>query len=313
MDHQWSIHRRRLLQMLAAGTALSALPLPLSLAQGRQPLALERTIPSSGEAVPSVGLGTWITFNVGDNQRLLDSCADVMAAFFDGGGAMIDSSPMYGSSQNTVGYGLDRLNARDEVFSADKIWTRDGDEGRPQSRESADLWRIEGFDLLQVHNLVSWQAHMKTLRAMKEEGTVRYIGITTSHGRRHDEMERIMRSEPIDFIQLTYNPVDREAEDRLLPLAREKGIGVIVNRPFRRGALTESLAGDPLPEWAGEVDASSWAQLILKFILSNPAVTCAIPATTRVDHVRENLAAATGPLPDHDFRERISDTIRSLY
>ena len=284
MADQWLLQRRRLLQGLAAGVGLSALPFSLARAQSSGPLT--RPLPDSDITLPAVGLGTWITFNVGDNQRLLNNCADVMAAFFEGGGAIIDSSPMYGSSQNTVGYGLDKLNARGQVFSADKIWTRDGDEGRSQSRESADKWRGERFD--------------------------RTIGITPSHGRRHREFERIMASEPIDFVQLTYNPVDREAEDRLLPLARERGIGVIVNRPFRQGALTERLASEPLPDWASEVGANSWAQLILKFILSHPAVTCAIPATTRVDHVRENLAAATMPLPEPAMRQRIAETIRAL-
>ncbi|MFL1407405.1 aldo/keto reductase [Marinobacter sp. M1N3S26] len=309
MADQWSLTRRRLLRGLAAAASLSALP--LSLARAREGGPLTRPLPGRDITLPSVGLGTWITFNVGNNQRLLDNCVDVMAAFFEDGGAIIDSSPMYGSSRNTVGYGLNKLDARDQVFSADKIWTR-GDDGRRQSRESAELWQVDRFDLLQVHNLVNWQAHLDTLKAMRDEGAVRTIGITTSHGRRHREIEQVMTSEPIDFVQLTYNPVDREAEDRLLPLAREKGIGVIVNRPFQRGALTERLASEPLPDWATEVDAGSWAQLILKFILSHPAITCAIPATTRVDHVRENLAAAREPLPDPDLRRRISDTIRSL-
>jgi diketogulonate reductase-like aldo/keto reductase len=310
MADQYSLQRRRLLQGLAAGAGLSALPVSLARAQDDGPL--HRPLPTRDISLPAVGLGTWITFNVGSNQRLLDNCADVMAAFFKAGGAMIDSSPMYGSSRNTVGYGLNKLNARDQVFSADKIWTRNDDDGRRQSRESARLWQVDRFDLLQVHNLVSWQAHLDTLKTMRNDGAVRTIGITTSHGRRHREMERIMENEPIDFVQLTYNPVDREAEDRLLPLAREKGIGVIVNRPFRQGALTERLASETLPDWAGEVGAESWAQLILKFTLSHPAVTCAIPATTRVDHVRENLAAAARPLPDPAFRARIADTIRSL-
>lgn len=309
MTHQWSQRRRRLLQALTAGTALTALPVSWSQAA---PAPISRRSPTGGSDIPAVGLGTWITFNVGDNPRLLDSCTRVMKAFFDGGGTVIDSSPMYGSSQNTLGYGLDKLDARDRVFAADKIWTRDGDDTRRQGRESADLWRLDQFDLLQVHNLVSWREHLDTLKAMKEEGAVGSIGITTSHGRRHRELEQIMASEPVDFVQLTYNPVDREAEDRLLPLAREKGIGIIVNRPFRQGALTERLANEPLPDWAAEVGADSWAQLILKFILAHPAVTCAIPATTRVDHVRENLAAAQAPLPDDDLRKRISDTIRSV-
>ena len=168
------------------------------------------------------------------------------------------------------------------------------------------------FDLLQVHNLLTWKAHLQTLFQMKAAGAVRYVGITTSEGRRHDLLEQIMRNEPIDFVQFSYNVVDREAEARLLPLASERGIAVIVNRPFRQGALTQRLKNEPLPEWAREFGVWSWAQLMLKFILSHPAVTVAIPATTRVDHVRENLAAAAGPMPDPAVRERISAHVKAL-
>ena len=168
------------------------------------------------------------------------------------------------------------------------------------------------FDLVQVHNLLTWKAHLQMLFQMKAAGTVRYVGITTSEGRRHDLLEQIMRNEPIDFVQFSYNVVDREAEARLLPLASERGIAVIVNRPFRQGALTDRLKREPLPEWAREFGVSSWAQLMLKFILSHPAVTVAIPATTRVDHVRENLSAAAGPMPDPAMRERISAHVKAL-
>lgn len=257
-----------------------------------------RVIPAAGTTLPAVGLGTWITFNVGSDPVLLDECAAVIAAFVEEGGGMIDSSPMYGSSQDTIGYGLERLGHPENVFSADKVWTGSVPEGPEQIRQSRAEWGVRGFDLLQVHNLVEWQGHLETLFAMKAEGALGHVGVTTSHGRRHGELERIMRDQPIDFVQLTYNLADREAEARLLPLAREKGIAVIVNRPYRQGALTRRLAGQPLPAVAPEIGASSWAQVLLKFILAHPAVTVAIPATTKVAHVRENKAAARGPLPD---------------
>lgn len=298
-------HRR---ELLAAGAA-AALPAWLpQLASAAEPIP-QRPIPGSEASIPAVGLGSWITFNVGSDPQLRDECAAVMAAFFAEGGAVIDSSPMYGSSPAVIGYGLDKLERHDAVFAADKVWT-EGD-GAAQIHESLSDWRRRRFELLQVHNLVAWRKQLPLLREMKAAGELGFVGVTTSHGRRHDALERIMRGEPLDFVQLTYNPVDREAERRLLPLAEERGIAVIVNRPFRRGALTERLAGTPLPEVAGELAATSWAQLILKFILAHPAVTCPIPATTRVDHVRENLRAARGPLPDTRQREAIAAAIRA--
>ncbi len=259
---------------------------------------ITRPIPSTEEALPVVGLGSWITFNVGDDIVARDSCAQVMAAFFEAGGRLIDSSPMYGSSQEVIGYGLEKLGRPVNLFAADKVWTSSGEDGPAQMEELRRHWNIPRFDLVQVHNLVGWQDHLETLGAMKAEGKLRYVGITTSEGRRHGEFEKIMASESLDFIQVTYNVLDREAERRIFPMARERGIAVIVNRPFRQGELTENLAGYPLPPWAGEIGAVSWAQLILKFIVSHPAVTCAIPATTKIAHVRENLEAARGNLPD---------------
>ena len=273
---------------------------------------LTRTLAETGATVPAVGLGSWITFNVGADPVLRAECAEVMAAFLAAGGALIDSSPMYGSSQEVIGAGLDSLDATATVFSADKVWTGDTDEGRAQIEQSRENWRVPRFDLVQVHNLVGWEAHLDTLAALKAEGAVRHIGITTSHGRRHDLFEQIMRSRDLDFVQFTYNPVDREAEQRLLPLARERGITVLVNRPFRRGALPDRLRGEPLPEWATALGAQTWAQLVLKFILSHPAATLPIPATTRPDHARENVAAASGPMPDADQRERIVRLIQDL-
>lgn len=271
-----------------------------------------RRIPSSGEAIPAVGLGTWITFNVGNDPVLRDESAAVMAAFFEAGGGMIDSSPMYGSSQPVVGFGLERLGHPATLFSADKVWTGSGKDGPAQIEQSRQYWGVPAFDLLQVHNLLGWEAHLGTLFDMKAAGALRYVGITTSHGRRHGLFAEIMRAQPLDFVQLTYNIADREAEDRLLPLAQERGMAVIVNRPFQRGALIARLEGKPLPAWAGEIGAASWAQFLLKFILSHPAVTTAIPATSRVDHVLENKRAAEGALPDAATRRRMVDYVREL-
>jgi diketogulonate reductase-like aldo/keto reductase len=296
--------------VLAGGAALAATALASPL-RAQTPQVLTRAIPSSGESIPAIGLGTWITFNVGYDPVLADECAAVMAALFKGGGRMIDSSPMYGSSQPVIGYGLKRLGAP-PVFAADKVWTSSGSAGPGQIEQSRRYWGVTKFDLLQVHNLLAWRVHLKTLYAMKEAGRVRYVGITTSEGRRHDLFEQVMRAEPLDFVQFTYNIVDREAEQRLLPLARDRGMAVIVNRPFRQGDLTSALADKPLPDWAGGIGAASWAQFILKFILSHPAVTVAIPATSRVDHARENVAAATGPLPDEKLRQRMAGYVREL-
>jgi diketogulonate reductase-like aldo/keto reductase len=273
---------------------------------------LTRPVPSTGEALPLVGLGTWITFNVGNDTEARDSCAEVMRAFFEAGGRLIDSSPMYGSSQGVVGYGLQKLGHPSRLFSADKVWTSSGSGGPTQIEESRRHWTVPRFDLLQVHNLLSWEAHLRTLLTMKAAGEVRYVGITTSEGRRHREFESIMRQHPLDFIQVTYNILDREVEDRILPLAAERGIGVIVNRPFQQGVLIDRLERHPLPAWATEIDAKSWAQFVLKFVVSHPAVTCAIPATTQVDHMRENMAAATGQLPDAAMRTRMIAYVESL-
>jgi diketogulonate reductase-like aldo/keto reductase len=272
---------------------------------------LTRPIPSSGEALPLVGLGSWITFNVGNDPQARDSCTDVMRAFFAAGGRLIDSSPMYGSSQPVIGEGLRKIGAAN-VFSADKVWIGSPARGPAQIEASRHHWGVPKFDLLQVHNLLAWEEHLRTLFAMKAAGQVRYVGITTSEGRRHGEFEKIMRAHPLDFVQLSYNILDREAEARLLPLARERGMAVIVNRPFREGDLIRKIAGKPLPPFAAEIGATSWAQLILKFIVSHPAVTCVIPATTRVDHVQENVGAARDPLPDAAMRARIVSYVERI-
>jgi len=271
---------------------------------------LTRPIPSSNEQIPLVGLGSWITFNVGNDQPAREQCAQVMRNFFAAGGRLIDSSPMYGSSQGVIGEALQKLGAQRQVFSADKVWT--SSKGARQIEASRQLWRVAGFDLLQVHNPLAWQEQLPLLQEMKAAGRLRYVGITTSEGRRHRDMEQIMRTHRIDFVQLTYNLMDREAEQRLLPLAQERGIAVIANRPFREGALLRELQRRPVPAWAAEIGCASWAQIALKFIVSHPALTCAIPATSNVAHVLENMAAASGPMPDEAFRRRMAAEVEKF-
>lgn len=309
MDHL-PLSRRAAIGVMAASAATVLLRRSIAALATATPIT--KPIPSSGEPLPVVGLGSWITFNVGDDPALRDECAAVMRAFFRQGGRLIDSSPMYGSSQAVIGHGLARLGRPAALFAADKVWISSRAGGRAQIEESRAHWGVSRFDLLQVHNLVAWGDHLSTLFAMKAEGRVRYVGITTSEGRRHRDVETIMTTQPLDFVQVTYNILDREVEQRILPLARERGIAVIANRPFRQGALTRQLEHHRLPPWAADVAATTWAQVILKFIVSHPALTCAIPATTQVAHVIENLGAASEPLPDVGLRRRMAAYVESL-
>lgn len=292
-------------------TLLGTLP-ALAVAAGAraQPAPLARRIPSSGESLPAIGLGTWITFNVGRDPPARAQRVQVMQAFFEAGGRVVDSSPMYGSSQGVVGEGLQRLGAQSRVFAADKVWTS-GD-GAAQIEASRGHWQVPRFDLLQVHNLVAWEKQLALLQSMKGDGRVRYVGITTSEGRRHDEIEKILRAHRLDFVQFTYNLLDREVEQRLLPLARDRGVAVLVNRPFQEGALLRRLQRHPLPAWAAEIGCRQWAQVALKFIVSHPDVTCAIPATSRVDHLQQNMAAGLGPQPDAALRRRMAEHVAAL-
>ena len=318
MKHSADFGRRAALRALAAmGTAAFLRPslattLATTGAATQASPVITRRIPSSGEAIPVVGLGSWITFNVGNDSVARDACAQVMRNFFDAGGRMIDSSPMYGSSQQVIGYGLTKLDKTSEVFSADKVWTYSGSQGREQMETSRRYWNIKRFDLMQVHNLLSWEDHLPTLFEMKAAGQVRYVGITTSEGRRHKDFEKVMLSQPLDFIQVTYNILDREVEKHILPFAKERGMAVIANRPFRQRELIDWAKQFPLPSWAGEINCANWAQFLLKFIVSHPAVTCAIPATSRVDHVLENMDAATGRLPDEALRQPMIDYVEKL-
>ncbi|WP_295879275.1 aldo/keto reductase [uncultured Thiohalocapsa sp.] len=305
--------RRRLLHAATGLIAAGALPrLAPAVAGSTAPAALTKPIPGSGERLPAIGMGTWITFNVGDDAQALAVRREILEAFFAAGGGMIDASPMYGSAEAVLGKTLPTDATQRGLIAATKVWTSDGNAGAREIAHSRALWGLPRFDLLQVHNLLAWEAHIETLKAMRAAGEVRWIGMTTSHGRRHRELERIMAREPIDFVQLTYNIVDRAAEERLLPLARERGIAVIANRPYRRGALPDRAAGKPLPGWGREIGCDTWPQALLTFIVAHPAVTCAIPATSRVDHMRENMAAARGPLPDAALRRRMAADFAKL-
>lgn len=308
-----AITRRTLLKGLGAGV-LAAGVAPAPGLAGEMPEMTTKPVPSSGDEIPVIGMGTWQTFNVGSDEKLRDERTEVLEAFFSHGGGMIDSSPMYGSSQDVIGYGLEKLDMPEGLFSADKVWTRDGGATREKVGETAEKWNIETFDLMQVHNLVAWNDHLETLEAMKEAGEVRYIGITTSHGRRHGEFAEVMRNHDLDFVQVTYNIDNRRVENRLLPLAKERGIAVICNRPYGGGRVVDRVQqnDEPLPDWAGEWDISNWPQFLLKFIVSHPAVTCAIPATTQVEHMHENMGAGRGELPDAETRERMVEYFEAL-
>ena len=314
---QGSKHSRRAVLAGLGGAGLGAAALagslPLRFPHAAQPEeVITRGIPGSDERLPVIGMGSWITFNVGDNEGLREDRTEVLRSFFERGGAIVDSSPMYGSSPEVIGYALERIENDGALFSASKVWTPLQGAGVEQMEESRAAWGRQRFDLMQVHNLLNWKGHLETLRRDKEEGRIRYIGITTSHGRRHEEMEELMRSQPLDFVQFTYNILDREAEERLLPLAAERGQAVLVNRPFRRKALIRQFEKSPLPDWAAEFDAATWPQFLLKFIVSHPAVTCVIPATARVDHMAENMAALYGRLPDAALRRRMVAYVESL-
>jgi len=273
---------------------------------------MTRRIPSTGESMPAIGLGSWITFNVGSAVAARDACTEVVRAFFAEGGRMIDSSPMYGSSQPTIGHALAQIGRPAALYSAEKVWIGDAARGAAQIEASRAHWGVQRFDLMQVHNLLAWQTHLPRLFEMKAAGRLRHVGITTSEGRRHADIEHVMRTQPIDFVQISYNLLDREVEQRILPLAQERRIAVIVNRPFREGALLRQLARHRLPAWAAEIDCGSWAEVALKFVVTQPAVTCAIPATRQLAHLRQNMAAARGRMPDAALRNRIAREVAAL-
>lgn len=302
--------RRAFIRFLA-GLAWAGVPL------GRPVWAQEagisrRPIPATGEQIPVVGMGSWITFNIGDDPYQRAERRQVLEHFFARGGRLIDSSPMYGSAEEVLGDLLGQVPGSRNLFAATKVWMPGRWAGVKQMEYSRRLWGVARFDLMQVHNLLDWENHLETLEAWKQEGRIRYLGVTTSHGRRHEELEKLLLREPLDFVQFTYNVLDREAEQRLLPLAAERGVAVIINRPFQGGSLFGLVRGKPLPAWAQEFDCGNWAQFFLKFVVSHPAVTCAIPATSNPAHMQENMGAAYGRLPDAGLRRRIIESVAAL-
>jgi diketogulonate reductase-like aldo/keto reductase len=297
--------RRTLLKAALAGSLLGACPLA-SAAPVHQ-----RRIPSSGEMLPVVGLGTWITFDVSAAAERA-ARSEILREFLAAGGRLVDSSPMYGASEAVIGEGLARIGKPAGLFSATKVWIVGELPGRRQMEKSRALWQLPRLDLMQVHNFLDWEVHLPTMKAWKAEGRLRYVGVTTSHGRRHDLGEEILARERLDFFQVTYNLADREAERRLLPLAAERGAAVIVNRPFDGGAQFSRVKGRALPGWAAEIGAKSWAAAFLKWIVAHPAVTVAIPATSQLAHLRENMGALAGPLPDAALRRRIAEDYAKL-
>ncbi len=280
-----------------------AVPLSLVTAQERKPIT--RPIPSSGEQLPVIGVGSARTFDVTPGSAVIDQLTEVMRIFFEGQGALVDSSPMYGNAEAVLGEILNRLGPPGQLFAATKVWTYGAEAGIEQMRESGRRMGVTAFDLMQIHNLRDWKLHLPTLRRWKEEGKIRYLGITTSHQRYHSELEEIMRTEPLDFVQFSYNIHNRLAEERLLPLAADRGIATLINRPYQRGDLFRRAKDKPLPPLARELGCESWGQFFLKFLLGHPAVTCLIPATSKPHHMRDNMGANFGPVPDEAQRREM--------
>lgn len=271
-----------------------------------------RPIPSTGAALPVIGVGTWQGFDVGSGPDERAPLSDVLAALYAAGGSVVDSSPMYGRSEAVAGDLMAALGAREKTFIATKVWTRGRAEGIAQMERSMSLLQSgKTIDLMQVHNLVDYETHLDTLRGWKKEGRVKYIGVTHYTESAFDELEAVLRTQTLDFVQLNYAVDDRGAEKALLPLAADKGIAVLVNRPFGGGGALRRLKGKALPAFAAAIGCTSWAQLLLKFILAHPAVTCAIPGTSKPKHMQDNAAAGTGLIVDAAMRERIAQAALS--
>ena len=280
-------------------------------ASGQEGMAA-RAIPSSGEMLPVIGIGTWQTFDVGADKAARAPLKEDMRQFFAGGGREVDSSPMYGSSEGVVGDACAELGICEPLFMATKVWTSGKDAGAREMQRSIERMRAGRMDLMQVHNLLDVETHTKTLREWKAAKRVRYIGITHYTSSAYAEVERWLKTRQYDFLQINYSLAESESDNRLLPLAKELGVAVIANRPFAEGAMFRRVRGKPLPPWAAELGIASWAQYFLKWIVSHPAVTCAIPGTGRPEHMADNLGAGFGALPDEARRQRMAQTYASL-
>lgn len=295
---------------LGAGAALLAMsPFSLGAETGQQPLR-HRAIPASGEQLPVIGVGTYRGFDIArDDAAAWADCRQVLEALFAAGGSVIDSSPMYGQAEEAIGGLLNELKGHERAFVATKVWTQGRQQGVEQMRQSMALLQRQRIELMQVHNLVDWQEHLVTLRQWKEEGRIRYLGVTHYTSSAYGQLEKVLRAEQLDFLQINYAVSDREAEQRILPLARERGVAVLINRPFGGGNLLRGLLKQPVPPWSADYDCTSWPQLLLKFCLSHPAVTCVIPGTGNPRHMLDNLQAGRGQEADQAFRERLVQAV----
>jgi aryl-alcohol dehydrogenase-like predicted oxidoreductase len=305
MKGDFSISRREAARLIGGAAAATLCPVSLSAAKKAPVAQLSRAIPSTGEKISAIGLGTSGTFDVGVLPEDRAPLKEVLRRFAQLGGQVIDTSPMYGRAESVVGDLTSELNLREKFFLATKVWTTGKQAGIDEMERSLARLRTKRLDLIQVHNLVDLETQLATLRAWKEEGRIRYLGITHYVESSFPEVEKILLREKLDFLQINYSIAERGAEERILPLAREKGVAVLINRPFARGDLFARLRAKPLPEWATEFDCKSWAQFLLKWILGNAAVTCAIPATSNVRHLEDNMAAGKGRLPDEKMRQRM--------
>ena len=303
------ILRSTLLRTAGAAGFAALLP-PLAHGQTTMPDKMHsRPIPSSGAPLPVVGCGTWKAFDVGSRPKDQAPLAEVLRILFDAGGSVIDSSPMYGAAEGVTGDLLREMKARDRAFVATKVWTQGRAAGIAQMERSMRLMDADPIDLMQIHNLLDWRTHLATLRSWKAEGRIRYLGVTHYTTSAYPELEAVMRAEKLDFVQLNYAIDDRQAEQRLLPLAAERGVAVLVNQPFGGGGLIRKLVSRPLPAWAAEIGCASWAQILLKFVLGHPAVTCVIPGTGQPAHMKDNIGAGFGVIPDEAMRKRMAAAI----
>lgn len=299
------MNRRDVLKSLAAAGAGAATGAPL-MGSDEGPARITRPIPKGGELIPVIGLGTSRVFDVGSSESERAAVKAVLDALVESGGRVVDTAPMYGRAEGVVGELVAAAGLRSRLFLASKVRTTGHDAGLAQVETSLKLVGAGRMDLMQVHNLVDVKTQLATLRKLKEAGRIRYVGVSHWNASGHAELEQTLRDEALDFVQLNYSIVEREAEARLLPLAIERRVAVLVNRPFARGDLFDRVKGKPLPDWAASFDAASWGQFFLKFVVSHPAVTCAIPATAKVEHLRDNMAAGFGRLPDQATRERMA-------
>ena len=304
-----TLTRRELVRWIAAGTLASALP---SRAEEPVRTMATRAVPGSREAIPVIGMGSSNTFDVGASDAERAPLGDVLRALTDAGGTVIDTSPMYGRAEQTIGDLVESLGLRSRLWFATKVWTRGRESGRQQIEESFRRLRTDRLELLQIHNLLDWREHVPTIRSLQQQGKVRYSGITHYRADAHAELERVLGEERFDWVQFNYSLAEREAEQRLLPYCMDRGVAVMINRPFADGALFARVRGKPLPPWAAEVGCTSWAQYFLRFAISHPAVTCAIPATSKPHHMRDNAAAGAAPLPDEQQRRRMAEYFQAL-